>query len=99
MYRVYNLTVIIVSRVIWDFTIGPRNIILLLDLLVAIELCLCGSLQIGCKMCVHWMNKFSLFVFGIIWHYLALLKLRLGLAPKTVPGPMLACTELQLVVS
>ena len=25
---------------------------------------LCNSK--GCKMCVHWMNKFSLFVFGII---------------------------------
>ena len=38
----YNLTVITVSWVIWVFYY--RDIILLLDLLVAIELCICGYL-------------------------------------------------------
>ena len=38
----YNLTVIAVSWVIWG--VYYRNIIVLLDMLVAIELCLCGSL-------------------------------------------------------
>ena len=68
---------------------------------MAIALFLCGSLlferlQNVCPDCA-WMNKFSLFVFGIIKLYL----LKMRLASKTLPAPMLAYSVLsiQLVVS
>ena len=68
---------------------------------MAIELFVCGSLlferlQNVCPDCA-WMNKFSLFVFGIFKLYL----LKMPLAPKTVHVPMLAYSALsiQLVVS